>query len=190
MNTNATSQYSWFKYVYIFIKPERKDVQFLLLSLMASASSGNKAHLSSLALAKCLEIWILVQNLQISQQGLSTTNTFVILCKGKTIFRCHLPVQFWQSKSSATDHRWKHPIHPDIHSNTFMFSVSNLLESIPNGYFITGYDIGTTAVELKKYKCFINHTQKPLRDMMLLVLQLQCDGNALMTQNTQTSHWM
>jgi len=85
----------------------------------------------------------------------------------------------------------KHPIHSDIYSNTFMFAVSNWCESIPHGYFITGYNIGTTAAELKEYsKCFVNLTQRPLTDRTLLAIQLQCDGNAMMTRYTQTSHWM
>lgn len=63
-----------------------------------------------------------------------------------------------------------------------MFVVSNLCESIPHGYFITGYDTGTTAAELKEYsKCFINLTHMPLTDRTLLVIQLQSDGNAMAT---------
>jgi len=81
------------------------------------------------------------------------------------------------------------PIHSDIYNNTFMFSVPNLCESIPHGYFITGYDIGTTAAELKEYiEYFVNPTHRPLTDKTLLAIQLQCDGNAMMTQYTQTSH--
>jgi len=85
----------------------------------------------------------------------------------------------------------KRPIHSDIYGNTFMFVVSNWCESIPQGYFITGYDTGTTAAELKEYsKCFVNLTHRPLRDRTLLVIQLQRDGKAMTTRYTQTSHWM
>lgn len=85
----------------------------------------------------------------------------------------------------------KRPLRSDTYNNTFTFSVSNLCESIPLSYFITGYNIGTTAAELKEYsKCFVNPTHRPLTDRMLLVIQLQCDGNAMMTCHIQTSHWM
>ena len=78
---------------------------FYKINITVSVSSGNKAHFTSLALAVCLEIRILVQNLYISQEGLSSINTFVILREGKTTCRCHLPVQFWHSKSLTTAHR-------------------------------------------------------------------------------------
>ena len=80
----------------------------------------------------------------------------------------------------------KRQIHSDTYGNTFMFAVSNWCESIPQGYFITGYNTGTTAAELKKYsKCFVN-----LTDRTLLAIQLQRDGNAMTTRCTQTSQWM
>ena len=67
-----------------------------------------------------------------------------------------------------------------------MFSVSTLRESTPQGYFITGYDIGTATVELEEYsKCFTNHTHRTL-----LAIQLQCDGKTQTTRYTQTSQCM
>jgi hypothetical protein len=79
----------------------------------------------------------------------------------------------------------KHPIPSDIYSNTFTFAIPNLRESIPHGYYITGYNIGTAAVELKEYsKGFVNLTHRPLTDKTLLVIQLQRDGNAMTTQYT------
>lgn len=81
----------------------------------------------------------------------------------------------------------KCPLRSDIYNNTFTFSVSNLCESIPLRYFITGYNIGTTAAELKEYsKCFANPTHRPLSQTGRY-LRYNCN---VMTRYIQTSHWM
>ena len=85
----------------------------------------------------------------------------------------------------------KRPLRSDTYNNTFTFSVSNLCESIPLSYFITGYNIGTTAAELKEYsKCFVNPTHRPLTDRMLLVIQWQCNDDMSHTDFTlNVIHW-
>jgi hypothetical protein len=200
-NTNATTWYNWFTYFYIFIKFECQDVQFLLLSLLLSRVLQNQYYSErEFSEQGTLNITGSCRMSGDMNPGTEPTDLSTRIMEHKhfcdTVWRqdhlsmslaCLILAQQVLGYRSQT----KRPIHCDIYSNTLLFALSNLCESIPHGYFITGYNIGTTAAELREYsKCFVHLTHRPLTNRTLLAIQLQRDGNAMITRYTQTSHWM